>query len=82
MKIKVPSEEDIQKKKRLDRLNFIGGIIVGIIFFGIIGSKVFLYGFENVATYTWVALSIGVLSFGFLAKWFGSEFWQRLFGNN
>lgn len=82
MKIEVPTEEEIQERKRSDRRNFIGGIIFGIIFFGLAGGRVFLYGIENVALYTWFALVFGVISFGFLAKWFGTEFWQRIFGNN
>lgn len=82
MNIQVPTEEENQKQRKVDRRNFIGGIIAGIVLFGLIGSRIFWHGFENVTIYTWLALGFGVISFGFLAKWFGSEFWQRLFGNN
>jgi predicted tellurium resistance membrane protein TerC len=53
----------------------------GLVFFGLVGSRMFWYGFEKVELYTWIALGFGVVSFGFLAKWFGREFWQRLFGS-
>jgi len=45
-----------------------------------VGTRVFWYGLETVELYTWIALGFGVISFGFLARWFGREFWQRLFG--
>ena len=51
------------------------GILVGLIVFGLIGTKVCRYGFDQVAWYTWVSLGIGVLSFGIMAYKFGSSFW-------
>jgi len=80
MNIRVPTEEESQKQKRIDRRNFIAGLITGLIFFSLVGTRVFWYGFETVELYTWLALGFGVISFGFLARWFGREFWQRLFG--
>lgn len=82
MKIRVPTPEESEKKKRNNIRNFIAGLITGIIVFGLLGLRVFWWGIENVKLYTWIALGFGAISFGFLAMWFGNEFWQRLFGNN
>jgi uncharacterized membrane protein YccC len=82
MKIEVPTPENSKKEKRKKIRNFIAGLILGIIVFGLIGSRVFWWGIDNVQIYTWIALGFGALSFGFLAMWFGNEFWQRLLGNN
>jgi hypothetical protein len=81
LNIKVPTEEENRKQRKADRRNFIGGLFTGFIVFGLIGSRIFWYGFDEVAMYTWLALGFGVISFGFLAKWFGLEFWQTLFRN-
>jgi len=78
--IKIPTEEEAQNQKRTDRRNFIAGLVTGFLFFTLVGSRVFWYGLETVEPYTWIALGFGVVSFGFLARWFGREFWQRLFG--
>lgn len=80
MKIKVPTPEESEKAKDAKVRHFFAGIIAGIIIFGLLGFKVFLWGLDNVTVYTWVALAFGVLSFGFLSMRFGHEFWQRLFG--
>lgn len=82
MKVIVPTPEESEKEKRIKNRNFLFGLIAGIIFFGFMGSRVFWWGIDNVTIYTWFALGIGALSFGLLAMWFGSAFWQRLFGNN
>jgi predicted tellurium resistance membrane protein TerC len=76
MHIQFPTEEENRKQRKIDRQNFIGGIIVGCLIFGLIGIRLMLQGYASI--YTWIALGFGALSFGFLAKWFGAEFWQRL----
>lgn len=82
MKIQVPAEEESSKQKRNKLLNFLGGLVIGFIVFGFIGIRIFKNGFEKVETYTWIALGFGVISFGFLARWFGSEFWSILSRRN
>ncbi len=78
--IKIPAEEEFKNQKRVDRRNFIAGLVKGLIFFTLVGTRVFWYGLETVELYTWIALGFGVISFSFLARLFGREFWQRLFG--
>lgn len=75
MKIEVPSEEEYLKEKQQKRRNFFYGVILGIVFFGLVNIKNFLYGLEDITLVTWSALGIGVLSFGFLAYKFGDLFW-------
>lgn len=79
MEIKVPTPEECQKEKRRKIRHFIAGIITGIIVFGLISNRVIWWGADNVQIYTWIALCFGVLSFGFLAMWFGTDFWRQLF---
>lgn len=82
MKIQVPTEEESEQKRKTDRRNFTGGLVVGLLFFGFFLLRAFLFEMDQVKIYTWAALGFGVLSFGYLAKWFGAEFWQRLFGGH
>lgn len=80
MKIKVPTSEEHREERHRKRRNFIGGFIVGIIFFGLASLRLFWLGIEEVEVYTWIALGFGVLSFGFLGMLFGSNFWKSIFG--
>lgn len=79
MKIEIPSSEESRKEKRRRFLNFLGGLIFGLIFFGI-GTLRFRGGYYEIEFYTWIALGFGVLSFGFLGMVFGSDFWKSIFG--
>ena len=78
MNVEIPSEEEFLKERRYKRRQFVYGILVGFIVFGLIGTKVFIYGFDQVAWYTWLVLGFGVLSFGIMAYKFGSSFWALL----
>jgi len=80
VKIDIPSEEEILRERTSKRRHFIGGIIFGFLFFALIGTQIFRYGFDEVNTITWIALGFGVFSFGVLARWFGAEFWSRITG--
>jgi len=57
------------------------GLLFGLIFFGIVGTKIFRYGFNEVEIYTWIALVFGIVSFTWMAWKFGDEFWSTLFKN-
>ncbi len=81
MNIQVPSEEDFKRDQKKRRVQGIFGFVFGVLFFGFVGIKIFVYGFDQVTLYTWIALGFGVLSFSFLAYKFGSEFWSALFKN-
>lgn len=76
MKIEVPTEEEENRKRKIKRRHFFLGILWGLFLFFLVGYKVFVYGFENVEWYSWLALGFGVLSFGILASKFGGEFWK------
>ncbi len=81
MKIEVPDEEQYQRDKKRKRIHGAIGILFGLIFFGFAGLRIFIYGLDEVAIYTWIALGFGITSFGFLAYKFGDEFWTTLFNN-
>lgn len=77
MQVQVPTPEEHQKEKRQKRKHLLLGLFVGIVYFGLIGTKIFFrHGFDEVAGYIWVALGFGVLAFGFLAYKFGHSFWS------
>ena len=79
MKIKIPSEEEHKKNQKRKRISGLSGLLFGFTFFGLAGIRIFRYGFDEVETYTWVALGFGVLSFGWLAFNYGEAFWNTLF---
>ncbi|MEX0723277.1 MAG: hypothetical protein WD357_08750 [Gracilimonas sp.] len=81
MKIKVPTEEEHKKNTTRKRIHGLFGLLFGLIFFGLSGTQIFRYGFDEVETYTWIALAFGVASFTWLAWKFGDEFWSTLFQN-
>jgi len=81
MKINVPDEEEYQQDQKKRRIQAILGGLFGVFFFSLVGFRIFWYGFDEVAIYTWLALGFGVISFGFLAYKFGDEFWSALFRN-
>ncbi len=76
MEIRVPTQEEARKEKKKKWFNFALGIILGFIFFGLVGMRIFVYGFDAVSLLSWVCLSFGVLSFGLLAYRFGESFWD------
>ncbi|MEP1152383.1 MAG: hypothetical protein ABJH08_11700 [Balneola sp.] len=75
MNIKVPTPEEYKSEQKKKKKNLGCGLLAGFLLFFLSGIRVFTYGFENVETYTWIALSFGVISFGFLAYKFGDSFW-------
>lgn len=79
MKINVPDEEEFRKAQRKRKIQAVFGLFFGFFFFGLVGTKIFRYGLDEVETYTWIALGTGILSFGFLAFKFGNQFWATLF---
>lgn len=81
MKVNVPDEEEFKKEREKRKIQALFGFLFGCFFFGVAGFKIFQYGFNQVETYTWIALGVGVLSFTFLAFKFGNEFWSTLFRN-
>ncbi len=81
MKLNVPTEEEHKRDARRKRIHGIFGLLFGLIFFGLVGTKIFRYGFNEVEIYTWIALSFGIVSFGWLAYKFGETFWNTLFRN-
>lgn len=81
MKIKVPTEEEHKRTQKKKRIHGIFGFLFGVIFFSLVGTRIFRYGFDQVETYTWIALGLGVISFGWMAYRFGSDFWNTLFRN-
>jgi hypothetical protein len=81
MKLNVPNEEEYQREQKKKKIQAVFGFIFGCFFFGLTGIRIFRYGFAEVETYTWAALGIGILSFGYLAYKFGDEFWSIVFRN-
>lgn len=79
MNIYVPSPEESENKKRKKRWNFLKGLMIGLIFFGFSSLGLFWMGLDNVEIYTWLALGLGVLLFGFFAMMFGSTFFKSIF---
>jgi uncharacterized membrane protein len=79
MRIKVPNEEEYKREQKKKKIQAIFGLLFGLFFFGLVGLRIFRYGFAEVELYTWLALGIGVISFSFLAYKFGNEFWSTLF---
>jgi hypothetical protein len=79
MRINVPNEEEYKREQKKKKIQAIFGLCFGLFFFGLIGLRIFSYGFAEVELYTWLVLGIGVISFGFLAYKFGNEFWSTLF---
>lgn len=70
----VPTPEEYKAEQK-EKKKYLGcGLLAGFIFFFFSAIRVFTYGFENVEAATWIALSFGVLSFGFLAFKFGDSF--------
>jgi hypothetical protein len=81
LKINIPDQKEADSERKSRRMNLIGGLIFGLIFFTLVGIRVFVYGFETVKPATWIALLIGVILFGLLAMKFRGDFW-RLFIDN
>ena len=79
MKIKVPSPEEFAKEKRKKRRNFFVGLIIGLIFFGLGSLRLFWWGIDKVEIYTWIALGLGVLSFGIFGVLSGADFLKSIF---
>lgn len=79
MKINVPTDEEHIRNQKGKRIHGIFGFLFGLIFFGLAGTRIFRYGFDQVETYTWAALGFGIISFGWLAYKFGTDFWSTLF---
>jgi hypothetical protein len=82
MKILVPSEEEQKRAQKKKHIHGIYEFLFGVIFFGLAGTRIFRYGFDEVESYTWITLGLGVISFTCLAWKFGNEFWQSLFRNS
>ena len=76
MKIKVPTPEEHKVRQRRNRYNFGCGLLAGVAFFGLMSLKLAKYGFEQIEFYTWLALFLGIISFGYLAYKFGDSFWN------
>lgn len=81
MKINIPTEEEHKWNQKKKRIHGIFGLLFGAIFFGLAGTRIFRYGFDEVETYTWIALGLGIISFGWMAYKFGETFWNTLFRN-
>jgi hypothetical protein len=81
MKVHVPDEQEYKQEQKKRKIQAVFGFLFGCFFFGLVGVKIFQYGFDQVETYTWIALVAGILSFGSLAFKFGDDFWSTLFRN-
>jgi len=81
VKINIPSEKEFRNEKRKKRIQGFFGFLAGLTFFGFSGSRIFLYGFDKVEWYTWLALLLGVCSFTFLAYKYGNSFWAPLYNS-
>lgn len=75
MKIQVSTPEEHKADQKEKRSNLGCGLLTGFAFFFSSAIRVLYYGFDKVEVYTWIALSFGVISFGFLAYKFGDSFW-------
>jgi hypothetical protein len=76
MKVNVPTEEEYKRDQKRNRIHGIFGLLFGLLFFGLAGTRIFRYGFDEVEIYTWIALGLGIVSFGWLAYTFGETFWK------
>ncbi|HET8864107.1 MAG TPA: hypothetical protein VFM80_00330 [Gracilimonas sp.] len=81
MKINIPTEEEHKRNQKRKRFHGIFGLLFGLIFFGLAGIRIFRYGFDEVGISTWVAIGIGIVSFGWLAYNFGETFWNTFIRN-
>lgn len=78
MKIDIPSTEVSHREKRMKFLKFLVGVCFGNVIFGLASSRFLFSSIYQVEIYTWAALGTGVLTFGFLAMSFGSDYWKTI----